>query len=212
MPIPSLSDRIPTEHGWSDAPNHRLPSAEAPFFVNYGRGVVAVLTSLDAALSYLTRRALVVDTAELHPAMAWSDDALRAWGRWCSCGPGPFRRRRCPVCTGPLLVDAQGAAVDLSWFVGCLARYGDGAHERRALDPGFRRDPVRWTGRRHGGSWLRHPKTIGALRHVAGRVREDDEPAWRGRTRNLPTAWDDAFIRKPRCWKRYRRYQWKVRR
>ena len=47
------------------------------------------------------------------------------------------------------------------------------------------------------GAWLRYPKTTQELR--ANQDRND--PYVRSKRRNIPTAWDDQFVRKQKSWK-----------
>lgn len=47
------------------------------------------------------------------------------------------------------------------------------------------------------GAWLRYPKTTQELR--ANQDRND--PYVRRKRRNIPTAWDDQFVRKQKSWK-----------
>lgn len=51
--------------------------------------------------------------------------------------------------------------------------------------------------RRWHSAWLRHPKTTQELR--ANQDRND--PYVRAKRRNLPTAWDDQFVRQQKSWK-----------
>lgn len=76
---------------------------------------------------------------------------------------------------------------------------------------GFRQRPVKGISKRRGGrSMFRRPRTTRTLRQVDARMSEELEPIWRGRTKCLPTAWDDLFVRPSRSWKIHRRHQWKV--
>jgi hypothetical protein len=64
----------------------------------------------------------------------------------------------------------------------------------------------------HRGHCHRRIHTMAERRMVKGRMAEEGEPAWRGRRRNLPNAWDDLMIanRGIRSWKRHRQTQWKI--
>jgi len=61
--------------------------------------------------------------------------------------------------------------------------------------------------------FLRHPKTTQELRHFFGdqaeRRDDPDIPQPRRKRRYIPTAWDDIWVESERCWKSYRRTQWR---
>lgn len=56
--------------------------------------------------------------------------------------------------------------------------------------------------------WLRHMKTTQELRAVESA--NVDQLPFRGKRRNLPTLWDDFFVRAQRTWKRHRKTKYRV--
>lgn len=171
----------------------RLPSKDAPFSLLTDFGYRFSLTSLEAVFEKLDRSRVFVDLAGPEPVLIVPPMGWRAHGM------NDLR-----------LVDAEGQPVDLCWLGRLLQRYEATAHERRACQPGFRRDPVKGVSKWRGGRRMfRHPRTTAMLRQVAGREIEDLEPDFRGRTKNLPTAWDDQFARPEHSWKNHRRQQWR---
>lgn len=77
-------------------------------------------------------------------------------------------------------------------------------------DPRFRNGPVPRTGKRGSYRYHRHPRTTPTLR--AAVAAEQMGLPLRGRSRDVPTAWDDINRADfhDRSWKRHRRTQWKA--
>lgn len=65
--------------------------------------------------------------------------------------------------------------------------------------------------RRHRGNVLRNIKTTAERRMAKSVVKEDGEPDFRGKRRNIPNAWDDIVSDsyRIRSWKYYRKTRWK---
>jgi hypothetical protein len=63
--------------------------------------------------------------------------------------------------------------------------------------------------------FLRHPKTTQERRRFFGdqAERRDDPliPELRRKRRSIPNAWDDIWVESERCWKSYRKTQWRDR-
>lgn len=60
--------------------------------------------------------------------------------------------------------------------------------------------------------YYRHPKTANEMRQYFAALCDEDYPVRvRGRRRphRLPHAWDDYYVHRERCWKRYRKTQYK---
>lgn len=74
-------------------------------------------------------------------------------------------------------------------------------------DNAWREEPVAGTGIRHWGGW-RHPKTQNQ-RRMAYKPVDEHEPFPRKQPSKFVTAWDDIQKSRSRCWKRYRKTQWK---
>lgn len=55
--------------------------------------------------------------------------------------------------------------------------------------------------KRYLSAFLRHPRTTQEIRANL----DKNDPLIRGRRRNLPTAWDDLFVRHQKSWKYLRR-------
>lgn len=65
--------------------------------------------------------------------------------------------------------------------------------------------------KRNVGHYFRRIKTTGELKSVAGVLKDEGEPEFRGRRRVLPNAWDDIKIMSvnDRSWKKYRKTRWR---
>ena len=63
----------------------------------------------------------------------------------------------------------------------------------------------RWKSRQwrksHSTSYARHMETIAERRAAAGVVKEEGEPEFRGKRRNLPEPWDDIHAQRSLSWK-----------
>ncbi|WP_321842636.1 hypothetical protein [Paraburkholderia bannensis] len=113
-----------------------------------------------------------------------------------------------------IMRDDTGGVVTLATFHPFIVR-------RRRLR---RQDPLKtWNGdgpvpgvrcRRGGRHYFRRPKSMMERRQAALVLKEEGEVAPRGARSfcNLPNAWDDYPMSSigDRCWKRYRRTQWKT--
>jgi len=111
----------------------------------------------------------------------------------------------------PGLVVRDGDDITVSWYE--VLRACRELERRRKKRDRFEtwngNGPVPGTGRRKNYRFMRRPRTTQELRLAAGVVFEDDEPEWRGRRRNVPTAYDDIILHRDHSWKRHRRTQWK---
>lgn len=78
------------------------------------------------------------------------------------------------------------------------------------------RKDFRWyiaTGRKwhHRGTYFRHPQTLQERREIANVYKDDGEPEFRGKRRNIRHSWDDVVHKDVdnRNWKRFRKTQYK---
>lgn len=57
---------------------------------------------------------------------------------------------------------------------------------------------------------MRYPKTLNTLRWAEAHELEGIKVRKKGNSKKyIPTAWDDKFSTAQKCWKRYRKHQWK---
>lgn len=96
-----------------------------------------------------------------------------------------------------------------------LAAYGRGLRkraERPACWPRFRRGAIPGTGKGSGWCGFRYPKTQSERKAHALVMPEEGEPPVRAvrQPQYLPNAWDDDLRTTQRCWKRYRRQQYRA--
>jgi hypothetical protein len=96
-----------------------------------------------------------------------------------------------------------------------LAAFGRrllGQRKRPANWPVYRHGPVPGTRCRGRYAFFRHPATQAERRAHALVLSDDGEPPVRGarRPRSLPHAWWDIDRHSERCWKHFRRHQYKT--
>lgn len=69
---------------------------------------------------------------------------------------------------------------------------------------------VPYTGKRKPYSiHFRYPRTFNEIRQNEY-IKENDEPKARVKRNYLPTVWDDQYKEKKKCWKNYRKQQYKI--
>ena len=65
----------------------------------------------------------------------------------------------------------------------------------------YRHGPVAGIHKSRGYNWFRHMRTTQEKRNQAAVFKEEGEPDFRRKRRYVPSAWDDVYKNRPRCWK-----------
>lgn len=65
----------------------------------------------------------------------------------------------------------------------------------------YRHGPVAGIHKSHGYNWFRKVKTTQEKRNQVAVFKDEGEPDFRRKRKNIPSAWDDVFKDRPKCWK-----------